>query len=112
MQTTNPSKPDFWTAEADQPLHDTDQDALAESALNTARLAISRWTGGIHAPRMLEIGTLHVSAQARWYAQTRAGFEAWCAEGGFSQQDNVRHARDDNHFIPSIDIRTSDACVD
>ena len=41
-----------------------------------------------------------------------AGFEAWCAEGGFSQQDNVRHARDDNHFIPSIDIRTSDACVD
>lgn len=113
MQTTNPSKPDFWAAEpGQQSMHDAEQDALAESALNTARLAISRWTSGMHAPRMLEIGKLHVSAQARWYAQARDGFEAWRAQGGFSQQEHARNVRDDDRFLPGIDIRNSDACID
>lgn len=113
MHTINHSEPDFWAPDPNgTPTKGTEQDALAQSALNSTRLAIARWTGGIHAPRMLEVGSLHVSPQARWYAQTRDGFEAWRAQGGFSQQDHARNARDEEYFVPNIDIRTSDAFVE
>ncbi len=113
MHTINQSEPDFWGPNPDgTPSNCAGQEALAQSALNSTRLAIARWTGGIHAPRMLEVGSLHVSPQARWYAQTRDGFEAWRAQGGFSQQDSARNPRDEGYFVPSIDIRNTDAFVE
>ena len=113
MQTTNPTQATLWTqASGSVSASDADREAMEQAALSTALLAISRWTGGIHAPRMLEVGSLHVSPQARWYAQTRDGFDAWRAQGGFAQHDSVRAARDDDSFIPTIDIRSSGACVE
>ena len=113
MQTTNPTQAAFWAHPSEgEPAGDAGRDALTQAALNSARLAISRWTGGIHAPQMLVVGSLHVSPQARWYAQTRDGFDAWRAQGGFARQDSARNTREDEYFIPSIDIRSSGACVE
>ena len=84
-----PSEPDFWSHDPDDlPLHGVN-DALAESALQNTQLAIARWTGGIHRPRMLQVGSLHVSAQARWYARTFDGLQQWVERGGFSQHDDA-----------------------
>ncbi|MDM5178590.1 hypothetical protein PO883_15430 [Massilia sp. DJPM01] len=58
---------------------------LAQSALETTRDAIARWTGGIHLPRMLVPGMVRVSPQARWYAQANNGFQEWLSQGGFGQ---------------------------
>lgn len=110
MQPTTPSEPDFWSHDPDDlPLHGND--ALAESALQNTQLAIARWTGGIHRPRMLQVGSLHVSAQARWYARTFDGLQQWVERGGFSQHDEpaplVRRSE-----RPRIEIDSTDACID
>jgi hypothetical protein len=60
---------------------------LAQSALETTRDAIARWTGGIHLPRMLVPGMVRVSPQARWYAQANHGFQEWLNQGGFQGMD-------------------------
>ncbi|RSZ57570.1 hypothetical protein HF313_27045 [Massilia atriviolacea] len=60
---------------------------LAQSALETTRDAIARWTGGIHLPRMLVPGMVRVSPQARWYAQANHGFQEWLNQGGFQGAD-------------------------
>ncbi|NHZ93081.1 hypothetical protein F2P45_29330 [Massilia sp. CCM 8733] len=60
---------------------------LAQSALETTRDAIARWTGGIHLPRMLVPGMVRVSPQARWYAQANQGFQEWLSQGGFQGVD-------------------------
>lgn len=60
---------------------------LAQSALETTRDAIARWTGGIHLPRMLVPGMVRVSPQARWYAQANHGFQEWLNQGGFQSID-------------------------
>ena len=60
---------------------------LAQSALETTRDAIARWTGGIHLPRMLVPGMVRVSPQARWYAQANHGFQEWLSQGGFQGVD-------------------------
>lgn len=60
---------------------------LAQSALETTRDAIARWTGGIHLPRMLVPGMVRVSPQARWYAQVNHGFQEWLNQGGFQGVD-------------------------
>lgn len=57
----------------------------AESALQNTRMAIARWTNGIHTPQMLVPGLVRISPQARWYAQANNGFQEWINEGGFSQ---------------------------
>ena len=115
MQATPPSEPDFWSHDPDDlPLHGI-HDALAESALQNTQLAIARWTGGIHRPRMLQVGSLHVSAQARWYARAFDGLQQWVERGGFSQHDEMapptrRGERPRINIDNTVD--SAGACVD
>lgn len=115
MQATTPSEPDFWSHDPDDlPLHGAD-DALAEAALQNTQLAIARWTGGIHRPRMLQVGSLHVSAQARWYARTFDGLQQWVERGGFSQhEETAPPARRNERPSVNIDsaVDSTGACVD
>lgn len=73
---------------------------LAQSALETTRDAIARWTGGIHLPRMLVPGMVRVSPQARWYAQANQGFQEWLSQGGFQGADG------DAAGVADADLRT------
>ncbi len=109
MHTIPPS--DFSASEPDElPGQRTPIDLLARSALESTREAIARWTGGIHAPRLLAVGSLHVSAQARWYAQARDGFQEWRDRGGFAQSDET--AAPASITTESIITRKADTCVD
>ena len=113
MQPTTPSEPDFWADDPDDLTLHIANPAMRQAALETTRLAIARWTGGIHRPRMLEIGSLHVSPQARWYAKTCEGFEKWREGGGFAQDE--RRCEPDRHeasHLRGIEIDNQDACVD
>jgi hypothetical protein len=76
-------KADFLESAADN----LPDNPLAQSALETTRDAIARWTGGIHLPRMLVPGMVRVSPQARWYAQANHGFQEWLSQGGFQSLD-------------------------
>lgn len=69
-----------------------DNDQMAAAALESTRLAIARWTGGIHLPQMLVPGMIRVSPQARWYAQANNGFQEWLREGGFAQAADAHAA--------------------
>jgi hypothetical protein len=108
MQPTTPSEPDYWDHDPDDdlPLHN-ENDAMVLAALETTRNAIARWTGGIHRPRLLQIGSLHVSPQARWYARTCEGFEKWREDGGFAQDECGKEPQD-----RGIHIDGEDACMD
>ena len=64
-------------------------DVLARAALESTRMAIARWTGGIHLPQMLVPGMTRVSPQARWYARANQDFQSWVAEGGFGQTEGA-----------------------
>lgn len=64
---------------------DAYDELMAQAALESARLAIARWTGGIHLPQMLVPGLVRVSPQARWYAMANNHFQAWLDEGGFAR---------------------------
>jgi|GEM_PF-3721606 len=82
MHTSTPtSQPDSTCAGT----LDAYDELLAQSALESARTAISRWTGGIHLPQMLVPGMVRVSPQARWYALANNNFQAWLSEGGFAR---------------------------
>ncbi|ATQ75602.1 hypothetical protein CR152_14525 [Massilia violaceinigra] len=103
---------------------------LAQSALETTRDAIARWTGGIHLPRMLVPGMVRVSPQARWYAQANNGFQEWLSQGGFAQGydgDTVQVNNTDCagqavldidcaernvERLRMVDADSSDACID
>lgn len=80
---TQLDKADFLESAADN----LPDNPLAQSALETTRDAIARWTGGIHLPRMLVPGMVRVSPQARWYAQANHGFQEWLSQGGFQTAD-------------------------
>lgn len=111
MQANTPSEPDFWSHDPDDlPLHEMNE-ALAASALHNTQLAIARWTGGIHRPRMLQVGSLHVSPQARWYAKTCNGLQQWVEGGGFSQHEDAALAKFCSEQ-PRIEIDSTGACVD
>ncbi len=61
-------------------------DALAMSALHSAREAIARWSGKLPpACAALARDTSRVSPQARWLAETRRGLDAFIEDGGFGQ---------------------------
>ncbi|MCE3605656.1 hypothetical protein LXA47_18885 [Massilia sp. P8910] len=103
---------------------------LAQSALETTRDAIARWTGGIHLPRMLVPGMVRVSPQARWYAQANNGFQEWLSQGGFGQGfdgDTAHASSADCAGAPALDVDSAqrraerlrtvdadsrDACID
>ncbi|NHZ42998.1 hypothetical protein [Massilia aquatica] len=102
---------------------------LAQSALETTRDAIARWTGGIHLPRMLVPGMVRVSPQARWYAQANQGFQEWLSEGGFQGADGDAGASADSALrtdcagrvvldvaasdrLRTVDAENSDFCLD
>ena len=103
---------------------------LAQSALETTRDAIARWTGGIHLPRMLVPGMVRVSPQARWYAQANNGFQEWLSQGGFGQGFDgdtsqassadcagaaaldVDCAQRRAQRLRTVDADSSDACID
>lgn len=112
MQATTPSEPDNWNHDPDDmpshKFHD-ENDVMVRAALETTRNAIARWTGGIHRPRMLQIGSLHVSPQARWYARTCEGFEKWREGGGFAQDELTLPA---DEAKGAINIDSEDACMD
>ena len=86
--------------------------AIPVSALQTAREAIARWTGGSVTRRPVP-DARHVTPQARWLAQTQRDLAAWINEGGFSQCDGA---------LPSgaawckasamFQLAQADACVD
>ncbi|MES2150395.1 MAG: hypothetical protein V4508_11480 [Pseudomonadota bacterium] len=63
------------------------QQALAQSAQHSARLAIVRWSNGANFPQMQVDAALRLSAQARWYARVQLNLETWLANGGFSAPD-------------------------
>lgn len=107
---TTPSEPDFWNNEADDdlPLHN-ENDAMVLAALETTRMAIARWTGGIHRPRMLQIGSLHVSPQARWYASACEGLEKWREDGGFAQDG---HLDGQHHPVLGVSVDSEGVCMD
>lgn len=108
MQPTTPSEPDNWNHDPDDLHLLNENDAILLAALESTRIAIARWTGGIHRPRMLEIGSLHVSPQARWYAKTCEDFEKWREDGGFGRDEQVTAPQD----APSIHIDSEGACMD
>lgn len=112
MHAIPPSEPDFWANDPDDlPLHGTPDDLLAaQSALQTTRMAIARWTGGIHRPQMLQVGSLHVSAQARWYARACEGFDKWREDGGFSQDDSMEKRFEVR--VPDVSVDSEGACVE
>ncbi|MEJ7805329.1 MAG: hypothetical protein WKG03_05345 [Telluria sp.] len=61
-------------------------DALAMSALQSAREAIARWSGKVPpAAAALPRDTSRVSPQARWVAETQRGLAAFFEHGGFAQ---------------------------
>lgn len=81
-----------------------ENDAMLQAALETTRDAIARWTGGIHRPRMMQIGTLHTSPQARWYARACEGFEKWREGGGFAQDErSTQHQQLSDRALLNID---------
>lgn len=110
MPPMPPSEPDFWNNEPNDalPLH-SENDAMVLAALETTRMAIARWSGGIHRPRMLEISAIHVSPQARWYAKTCEGFDKWREDGGFAQDERVDETR---YQILGINVDSEGACMD
>lgn len=88
---------------------------LAEQALESTRLAIARWTGGIHLPQMLVPGMVRVSPQARWYAQVNNGFQEWVNQGGFKQSadtSSAHHTLAPRPALRNADDENSDTCVD
>ena len=82
MRPTTP--PDSATTKPNPSLAATDS-TNPESALQNTRIAIARWTNGIHSPQMLVPGMVRISPQARWYAQANNGFQEWVNHGGFAQ---------------------------
>ena len=109
MQPTTPSEPDYWNNDPDDLPLQNENDAMLLAALETTRNAIARWTGGIHRPRMLEIGSLNASPQARWYARACEGFEKWREGGGFAQDERSVPATRPHG---AINIDSEDACMD
>ena len=93
---------------------------LAEAALASTRLAIARWTGGIHLPQMLVPGMVRVSPQARWYAQANNGFQEWVSQGGFAQAFDAATQHETSGCVAVLcsaplrnaDNENADACMD
>lgn len=59
------------------------------AALEAARDAIARWTGGVRPSSELPRGTSRVSPQARWLDQTQRNLARWIAHGGFAQAEGA-----------------------
>ena len=93
---------------------EADEDQFAAAALESTRLAIARWTGGIHLPQMLVPGMIRVSPQARWYAQANSGFQEWLKQGGFAQgaDSATGAARPPSRLRLDIDNENAGACID
>ena len=89
MLPITPSQAGLLDAIAQETPSPAHPDALTAAALESTRLAIARWTGGIHLPQMLMPGMVRVSPQARWFAQANNGFQEWVSQGGFSQVAEV-----------------------
>lgn len=91
------------------PLENT---AISVSALQTAREAIARWTGG-SVTRHPVPDARHVTPQARWLAQTQRDLAAWISEGGFSQCDGAAPSGPAWCKAPVMfKLVRADACVD
>jgi len=108
MQPTTPSEPDDRNQDPDDMRSSSEDDALVTAAVEATRMAIARWSGGIHRPRMLEIGSLHVSPQARWYARTCEDFEKWREGGGFGRVEHISHHTQGD----GMHIDSNNACMD
>lgn len=61
----------------------------ATLALETARAAIARWTGGVRPSAELAPDVSRVSPQARWVDQAQRNLAQWIAHGGFSQAEGA-----------------------
>ena len=85
MLPITPSQAGLLDAIAQETPSPAHPDALTAAALESTRLAIARWTGGIHLPQMLMPGMVRVSPQARWFAQANNGFQEWVSQGGFAR---------------------------
>jgi hypothetical protein len=95
--------------------------ALVQSALYTTRLALARSVGaGAGWPAPLDPAN-GASAQARWYAEAQRNFQAWLAQGGFSQPAHGEHdlaqaaaapRRPQALSLPDGSARPADAYID
>ncbi|QYF91971.1 hypothetical protein KY495_14420 [Massilia sp. PAMC28688] len=65
----------------------SESDAL--SALETARAAIARWTGGVRPSAELPQDISRISPQARWVDQAQRNLAQWIAHGGFAQAEGA-----------------------
>jgi hypothetical protein len=79
--------------------------ALAQSALQLTRAAIARWSGSARPSGAPARDLAHISAQARWLADTRCGLDEWIARGGFTQVDDTPLTAPATHH-------SVDACID
>lgn len=105
--------PSLSTQDSPSRLHPDTQ--LAEAALESTRMAIARWTGGIHLPQMLVPGMVRVSPQARWYAQVNNGFQEWLSQGGFDQTTDAAQRDKDwanGALRRSLDNENVDSCCE
>lgn len=93
--------------------HALPDNPLARAALESTRLAIARWTGGIHLPQMLVPGMIRVSPQARWYAKANNDFQEWLERGGFAQDGYAKcDATDAADAADTADMSSTDEYID
>ncbi len=90
----------------------SENSAIRVCALQTAREAIARWTGG-SVTRHPVPDARHVTPQARWLAQTQRDLAAWISEGGFSQCEGAAPSVAAWRKAPTMfNLTRADACVD
>ena len=64
-------------------------DTAATLALETARAAIARWTGGVRPSAELPRDVSRISPQARWVDQAQRNLAQWIEHGGFAQAEGA-----------------------
>lgn len=65
------------------------ESAEAMAAMDAARVAIARWTGGVRPLAELPRDIARVSPQARWVDQAQRNLAEWIEHGGFSQAEGA-----------------------
>ena len=65
------------------------ESAESMAALQAARDAIARWTGGVRPSTDLPRDASRVSPQARWVDQAQRNLAQWIEHGGFAQAEGA-----------------------
>jgi hypothetical protein len=81
--------------------------AREHSALFPTRMALARWTSGMHEPHLCSSEA--VPLRSAWFAQAQRNFQAWLDHGGFTQYDEPQPS---GPPTPDGKTHSADVCLD